>query len=188
MSTTITQRIQADANDGFSNSNGVYSTSTILVGRNASHHIYDSWFLFKPLIPKRSGIVSATLTLVVKDTETENMTWRIYMNDVDDAAAPTTQADHASKTRTTAYTAWSKTSPWTAEDVKVSPDFATPLQEVIDRSGYDIDSNIMVLLDDAGSYDDAVRFYDYYVDSAKAALLSVEYLLPPMGILIATRR
>lgn len=76
---------------------------------------------------------------------------RISAIDADDAAAPTTFAGAEGATRTAAFVDWNSVPTFTADTPIDSIDFASVVQEIIDRPGWVSGSAIVMYFEDNGS-------------------------------------
>jgi len=115
-------------------------------------------------IPQGSTINSAVISGYVYIYDDPNLD--IYCEDVDDSDDFTGTADINSRVRTTASVEWVATNIGT-NAYKDSPDFASAVQEVVDRAGFSSGNSIGVIMVPKGTTNNG--FY----------LRSTEYTLPP---------
>ena len=174
---TYEARVVASGDDGWSSPPSTYDpTSGIQYIGEIVSSVRQSWARFLSVdIPQGATIDVAYIDYVSRVTQTKSTKSNIYAEDVDDAVAPTSLADHDGKTRTTNFTAWDD-EPQTAEDVERSPSIVDVIQEIVDRGSWASGNALQILHDDDGSA--ASNWYDFYPydsDTAKAVLLHVEW-------------
>jgi hypothetical protein len=87
-------------------------------------------------------------------------THNIWCSDEDDAAAPTSKADLTGRPDTIAATAWPALGTWNSGSKYDTPNFASSVQEVVDRTGWEEDNAIMVVIRTSGA-SGAVNIYTY---------------------------
>jgi len=122
-------------------------------------------------------ITSATIGgLSQGDYSNNPATATITMYDVDNAPLVDTlgasQTAHA--TMTTAFSTWTTLPNFTTGQAYTSPNFATSLQEVVDRAGWISGNRVCVLLDGLGSSTSAIRV----ITKASTALI-IDTTVPP---------
>jgi hypothetical protein len=171
--------VVAGADDGRSNDAGVFASGIeFLTAGQVGAAIYDSFMRFDGVtIPQGSTIVAAYLEVVaVGGGGFPSCLTNIYADDSDDAVAPTTQALHAGKVRTTAFVAWDAPTAWAAASTYQSPDIATVIQEIVSRAGWVSGNALQILWDDdsspEGSYLQAAPWDDL---TYAAPLLHIEW-------------
>ena len=94
-------------------------------------------------IPAGSTITAATIEVDAYSEFAPDANFRIHMNDVDDAVAPTNVTEGKALVATTASTAWVEDG--VAISVATSPDFTAAVQEVVDRGGWASGQDMMVM-------------------------------------------
>ena len=103
-----------------------------------------SFFRFTNVtIPAGSTITAATIEVDAYSEFSPDANFRIHMNDVDDAVAPTNVTEGKALVATTASTAWVEDG--VAISVATSPDFTAAVQEVVDRAGWASGQDMMVM-------------------------------------------
>jgi len=174
--TEVTFYPGVSGDDGWGNDGGsVFDNSNDFIVLGDFSGSKNSFIRFPNVtIPKGAVIESAVLRLYsygFREVDTVNVD--IHFNDADDAVAPTNAGEVVALDRTSAKVDWDSVGFWpTTELPHDSPDISAPLQEVIDRSGWDYEQAVMVILDDDGS-DDYRRACSYDWDSGnyKAELI-----------------
>lgn len=139
--------------------------------------VVDGWARFVNVtIPAGATITVAYITVEenVDNGDGAGTLTDIFMEAADDPTAPTTQADHAGRARTTAFTAWDDID-FTADTPTDSPDIASVIQEIIDRGGWNSGQSMQILWDDGGSTDHWYAPWSYDGNTAKAVKLHVEW-------------
>jgi len=131
-------------------------------------------------IPKNSTINSAKMVLTASAADSaDTVNVRIYMNDSDDAIAPTTKEGFNALVLTTAFTNWYFTTNWVTDTEYDSGDFTNAVQEVVNRLGWASGNAMSVVWHDVTSNDDAERLaYAYTGDNAKCPELVIDYTEP----------
>lgn len=178
---TFTKRITANGDDGrlAGGATFVSGDSGVFMFRFSDGNSQDVFLRFTNVtIPNGASITSAKITFVSFETRTETVTRsNITGNDVDDAVAPTNATEYNNLVDTTASVAWDGEGTWTAETTHDTPDFATIVQEIVDRGGWASGQDMQFMIkndaSDTGAYR---RFYGHEGDTAKAALLTIEYV------------
>ncbi len=183
---TVDIQIAASGDDGHSFSGGAFTStfSNTIVGDGGASGTVDSFHRFTNVeIPQGATITAAHITVVGRVSPESNVKTNIYLEDADDAVAPTTQAEHAADVRTSAFTAWDDVEP--AQDVETdSPDIASVLQEIIDRDGWSSGQSLMILWDDDGSGANVNHdVHSYDGDTTKAVKLHVEWSVGEASLL-----
>jgi hypothetical protein len=176
----VTSSPTTSTHDGDWNAGGAYNTAIdfISVGQ-ASSLSYHGWILFPALtVPQGITITSAYLTVKAYSTPTtgtlSDIRTKIFANDVDDAAVPTSAANADAKSLTTASVDWDPAT-FAANTIYQSPDITAVIQEVIDRPGWASGNDLMILWKNDGTLSDS-RLLTYSVDSGGVvALLTVNY-------------
>ena len=133
-----------DGPNGFSSSN-----TFVTIGYDNSAAMTITCRFPKFTISPGSTITSAKLHAFEYATRTGNVLSNIYCNDVDNAIAPTTEAELTNLVKTTAYVAWDAVSADASEFT--SPDISSVIQEIIDRDGWKSGNAIQIIWTDDGS-------------------------------------
>jgi len=131
---------------------------------------------FVPYIPRRAGIISATLDVEIISSDNDDMDGDIVAEAVDHALDFVDLADVTARPRTTASVQWTTVA--SGLGVITSPDFKDVLQEVISRPGFDGGAVVIFLdgLDSVTSQCDIASYEN--IVSASFPILNVEYSLP----------
>ena len=191
--TTFTGRPGANGDDGYSWAAGAGFLNTVVYIGGAT--VDGDCFLRIPnvTIPQGATISAAKLTFKAKANQAgAAVLTNIYMDDIDNAVAPTDQPEHGALNRTTAFTAWDNEGAWTTDTLYDSPDFTSAVQEVVDRGSWASGNAMQVLIDNDGSGSKAYRHADEYnTEAATSALLTIEYTTgvtatPTPGVATAT--
>ncbi len=179
---TVDEQVGAGADDGLSrrpSGNFDATGAFVQVGKRVDGtDFYELWARFTTVgIPNGATIDVAYLTVEAGGTGNDGVgvLTDIFFNDIDDAVAPTTQAEHEALARTTAFTAWDAEN-FVIDTPTNSPSIVDAVQEVIDRGGWSLDNSLQVLWDDDGSTTNFFyRFHSYEGDSSKVIKLHIEY-------------
>lgn len=182
--TTITAKITAGGNDGFTK-DAVYFDSgfnTVVMGEdNTDPPVVqsvscDAFVLFNSLaIPNAATVIVAMIEFQAGNSNTGVVNLKIHCNDEDTAVAPTSEATHDGKSRTTAFTAWSPAE-WSNGNDYISLNFASAVQEVVDRGGWSSGNDLMVLLDNNNSANNMKRiFKSYDLTATDCAEITITY-------------
>lgn len=166
--------IVASADDGYADSSAGFATNTNAFVGQGSGITIEAFYRFQQVaIPQGANIIEAHIEVVAAGLlgTASNVLSRLYFNDADDAVAPTNQSDHNAKARTTAFTAWSPAA-WVTTTQYSSPDISAVIQEVVDRPGWVLNNDMMLLWDDAGTAN-GNRLTVHTMDTASAHLLLV---------------
>lgn len=124
-----------------------------------------------------STINTCVCRVAATSTSFDDILGHIYLNDVDNAANFTDEADVQSRAKTTANTAWSATALGTS--YVTTPGFAAALQEVIDRAGWASGNAVCVLFN--GDNSATARTYQieaYPNAGTEHPLLDIDYTAP----------
>jgi hypothetical protein len=183
---TFTGRPAVSGDDGYTTAPATFDNNDdyTVVGQ-AGGAVNHSFFRIPNVgIRKGEKINSAKLTCKAYNAQVGTTTYfNIYMNDHDDAVAPTSYAEFASLDLTTAFSAWDSEEVWVENSTYDSPDFADAVQEVVDRPGWASGNAMMVLVKDDGSDNNAIRAPDSQdLGETTAVLLTIEYGLVPTVI------
>lgn len=150
--------------------NRTYSRNVASSQYHSGHHFTGA------TIPSGATINAATLTLNCTSTSLDDMYCTIHADDSDSAAAFTsTSYDIGSRTRTTASQSWQQDACGTGDEV--SPDFASVVQEVVDRAGWASGNSIAILLISSAS-PPAIKFFAstaYDTSTTLCARLDIDY-------------
>lgn len=177
--TTFTKRIAVGGDDGYSGSGGQFDATgnDVLIGTISTVGANAFYRFTSVTIPQGATILSAKLTFQASATQSGvTVNTKIFCNAADNATAPTSNATHAAKTRTTAFAAYSPAAQ-TLDSFYDSADFTTAVQEVINRAGWVSGNALMVLIDNNASTNNAIRYAGSYErNSSNAALLTLTYV------------
>ena len=162
----------------------VYGENTI---GNYSADYYKAGFgarFLNVTIPKGATITAASLIITSRYAASgATCNARVSAEDVDDAAAFSTEADFNTRfnTHTTARIDWDAIAAWSVDEEgadTTSPDIKTVIQEIVDRAGWVSGNDIVIFCEDfdARSSNGALRNgYSYDLSTSKAPKLHVEY-------------
>lgn len=138
----------------------------------------NSWYRV-PLVDISQGANIIFAKIVFKAYSNQSGTVvrvNIYMEDSDDAVAPTTKSEADNLTLTTAFVAWDGEGAWTQDTTYDSLDITVPVQEIISRPGWVSNNALMVVIKDDGSDSGAFREADAQdLGETTAALLTIEH-------------
>jgi len=170
-------RVAAGADDAEQTSQGYFSTTSSdleLVVAGAPQTV---GIRFNGLsIPRGAAVTSAYIQFQVDETSSGPAALSIHGEAADSAVAYSSGADVLSRVPTSASVAWSPADwPTVGERgaAQRTPDLAPILQEIVDRSGWDIGHSLAVLITGSG-----VRVAESYNGDANGApLLHLEYTL-----------
>jgi len=105
-------------------------------------------------IPQGATINDAYFLYEAQDTDASTDNVKIYGEDVDDAAMPSTTFANAdsptNKTPTTAYVEWTLPNQ-TDNESYISPDIKTVIQEIVDREGWSSGNDMCILIRNNGA-------------------------------------
>lgn len=124
-------------------------------------------------IPAGATINTATMDVYLVSGSFDDPDVTIYGHDTDDAGAFTTSSnDISGRTATTATASWDASGLGTG--VKTTPDFASVIQEIVDRGGWASGQDIVIILkgDDAGTL---LRIRAYDSGSGDYATIDIDY-------------
>jgi len=185
MSVFIETQVADGVDDGYITSTSSFNaaSSTVLIGKTAGAGVANSAFLrFMTGVVSGNPIGENTyLELLPANAHAEaGCNLRIYGEDADAPAAPTTAADYNGRDRTTAYVDW-QPGGWTASELVQSPDLSDIINELTARAGFagTVQLFIQDNSSDVGAYRD---FFTYDNNPAKAALLHITLADPAFQI------
>ena len=124
-------------------------------------------------IPQGATINTATMDLYFTSGSFDDPDVTIYGEDVDDAATFTTAASSiSSRAATTATASWDAASVGTG--VKTSPDFASVVQEIVNRAGWASGNDMVIIFkgDDASTL---MRVRAYEAGGGDYATIDIDY-------------
>ncbi len=182
--TTLNLQVAAGADDARENDGGAFFSSTTaflaIYADTTTNDRYNTGARFASVaIPALSTIDAATMQFYAQFIGFDNMHSELLMNDVDDAANFSTEADVDSRARTAATTvSWDQDSAgigWL-----VSPDFKAHVQEVIDRGGWASGQALCALVDGQSDQDALFAPTSYNGDTSLAPKLDIDFT-PPGG-------
>lgn len=162
--------------DGYVSSAGSYFNNVLYVriGQIAST-FYEAWYHFSDIdIPQGATIIEAKMKFYGYASVGDDVNARIRLNDSDNAVAPANFAAFVSLAATTAYTNWNDIDTWVANQVYYTPDIASAVQEVVDRTGWTSGNAMMLIVQYVSATNGHYRHaysYDGSGGSKKASLL-----------------
>lgn len=185
---TFTQQISDTNNDVFVSLDGsaidFNGDSELIIGEHPSSALnlrYEAGLRFTNVtIPKGDTISSATITFTAAGAESGTPSFTIKCEAADDAAAFSTYADFVARSKTTASASWSPSG--LVNNVTVdTTNFASALQEVVNRASWASGNDLVVFVTPPASYNDSwILVYERTQSSTKCAQLNVTYA-PPSG-------
>lgn len=154
----------AGGDDGYTKQSTSYfsnSTNALYLGTYTDD--YDCFLRFPNIvIPVGSTVTSAILTLYDYVTEpAQNPGGTIYMNDEDDAVAPTNFAETEALSETAASVVFT-VGAQTANAAHLTPDISAAVQEVINRAGWVEGNALMVVIRSGGSWTGSFHSYEAF--------------------------
>ena len=157
--TTLTLSVSSGDCYFFPPSGDIWTNLTNIDFGKAGTASKNCWLPFTVALGKHIPIVSATLKLVAKDNGS-NTTVKIKVGceAADNPSDPTTIADAASRTLTTAYLTNNNVAAWTA-GTEYTFDITTAVQEILNRAGWASGNKLGVMILDNGSSDGAARSF-----------------------------
>lgn len=165
------------------------NTISMQFGKTGGGVLKGIWCRFLSVtVPQYSTISAATIYWHCPLTDVDatcNAT--IECEAADNPSSPTTAANGRGRARTTAVT-WGGVEGYSTSTYYTTPDFATCVQEVVDRSGWSSGNALQVIVDDNGSSLGATRNLSTYDvgTSAKYPQITITYT-PPGAQPYATR-
>lgn len=175
--TTVVAEITQGADDGYDKSTS-FSTSEFIVAAGFLFDAQRTYLRFAVAVPQGATITGATLT--AHEAALSNTADTIIRAEAaDDPAAPTSSADMAARTRTTATTVWNLTS---ASGTIVSPDLSEVIQEVVDRPGWASGNALLLIWEPpTATGPDFHRIVVSSIEGGSPASLSVDYTTGPVA-------
>lgn len=192
---TFDGQVAASGDDGWSHDGGTFdgtaANGNIGKFNLPPQRIYDAWLRFTTVtVPVGATVTNAYISLKAwgSGSDGAGTESNIHLEAADDPAAPTTQADHAGRSRSTGI-AWDDYDFPDTTNFYDSPDLTTAVQEVIDRGGWASGQATQVLWDDDGSsVNQSYQPRTYDDSSANAAKLHIEYTEAAGGYATRPRR
>lgn len=179
MASPFTGRPAVSGDDGYLTLGIAFDNNDdYIVFGKAGGFIYHSFFRVPSLdIPPGADILSAKITGKAFNAQAGTTIYlNIYMNDSDDAVAPTSQAEFNALVLTTAFTPWDSEGAWVENNLYDSPDFKDAVQEIVDRDGWASGNAMMIIVKDDGSDNNAIRAPDSQdLAEGTAVLLTIEW-------------
>ena len=131
----------------------------------------NGFFLFQNLIiPVGVTATAALFTVTGAGGSANTVNVKVHANDIDDAIAPTSYAEANALALTTAYVEWNALPTFVA-DTEYSPaDITAVIQEVLDRPGRAETFDLMILLMNNASSNNAWRQVKVYADAKPAEI------------------
>ena len=175
-------QVGASGNDGHWYGAGLFvNDGTNIAFGNAYGASYRLFIRFTSVtISKQSTINSAIVSLyALVDLTGTTCNANLYLNNSDNAVAPTSYATAEALSLTSAVS-WNAVAAWVKDTWYNSPSLVTPLQTVINRSGWSSGNAIMPVFKDNVSSADARRTaYSYDSSPSYAPKLTVTWTDPP---------
>ncbi len=171
-------QIAASTDDAFRDEDGIDLSSLPPIMGDFNGADSDAGFRFLSVpIPDSSNIWTASIVLTSSDAWAEaTVNLLVDMEDTDDAATFSTAGDFDGRVHTTANVAWSAVPSWVQHIPYISPDFADAVHEVVDRTGYDEDNDMVVFVNNNSSSTDAERAcWDWDSEPKQSALFQVSW-------------
>lgn len=183
---SYTATLSVSADDGYTTGppSSSYTNNIVVayIGNAAggAYSLYQRWP--NVTIPRGSTISAAAVTMRSESlaSSTPHLV-NISASAEDNAAAPTTYAGAIAKTPTTAVVAWNNLSTASSQ-YYATPDLATVIQEIVNRSGWSSGNAILLMYRDNGSTSGNTR--QWSTADAVLALrptISITYTEPPPG-------
>lgn len=175
--TDLSIRVAASLDDGHAHPSFVFGTeAALLAGQSGSSYRLYARFL-NVTIPKGATINSAVIRFRASASDSgSTCNLRIQAEDADDAGQITNSADLNGRTLTSGYVDWSSVGSWTSGNDYDSPDFASVLQAIVNRSGWASGNALQIHVTNNGSSEGAYRRpVSYNGSSSTAPLLVVTY-------------
>lgn len=177
---TFEERIEGSSSDGRLDSGATFSivTDKHQAGSDLVGAI-ESGMRFTVDIPAGATITAAHITLTANQegTGTSCLT-KITLEDNADAAVFSDKTDYQARSRT-GHVDWDSDATWTVDTEYESPSLVTLVQAAIDKVGWASGQGMAFFWEnDGGSGNNWRGAYPYDGNTAKAALLHVEYTLP----------
>lgn len=184
--TTATYQVNADNLDGDETADDTTAQSFtdvwVDIYSNSSSATRTNGILIFPgvTIPSGKAIISATIEMYAGGTG--RLLCTVSGEDVDSAANLTTTADINGRTTTTANVSWDTGGPITNNAWLESPNLATVLQEIYDRTGSLSSANVAFILEASSGFNALARFNSYANSEGTefAAKLNIEYADSPL--------
>ncbi len=174
----FSSKIVASGDDGYMSGPGFDTTSVFIEVGVIAGDDNNAFLRYQNVsIPQGATITNATLTFTARATNSSALpSFRIFLNDVDNAVAPTSMAQYVALVRTSAFVN-SVLSPWTVDMTYVSSDVSTVIQEVIDRPGWSSGNALMVLVTDESATDNGQSrsFYSFNNSMATSVGIDITY-------------
>ncbi len=174
---TIDKSVSENIDDGYvyDPSGRDYSGAYLKIGKS-SDKLYSVWLKFNDIIIPRGATIDVSYFKFydgVSDSAT--IYTRIYAEDAETPAAPSSRDDYYDKTRTTAYVDWTPGA-W-GDGWETSPSLNTIIQELVDKHNFASPGKPIQLLWDALTASTGRRLYpqSMYMGMAYAPSLHVEY-------------
>ncbi len=174
---TFTQSITATANDGnrFGSTWDLYAYNYLGTSGGSS---LDCYFRFTNVtIPKDATITSASLTLKAGGTSSGSVVCNIGVSAEDSASMPSSVANANGRGYAGSPSSWTIPNV-SAGSTYASQDFASSVQDLVNRSGWASGNNLLVMVRNNGS--SVYRTFNSY-DNGYGSSLSISYTDPATG-------
>jgi Domain of unknown function (DUF2341)/Cadherin-like beta sandwich domain/Divergent InlB B-repeat domain len=146
--TEIIKSVATGADDGFTGSWGFYSNLAWLQAGNPGAP-YNDWFRFTGITIPKGAIILHAYLVVGESSWAAGTNLKISAEKSAGPTAPTSNANEASKIRTTANVIWN--SGYSDGAYHNSPDIAAVIQELVNNFSYTTGSAMQILVDNNGS-------------------------------------
>lgn len=171
------QRISANNRDGLE-WNGSWDQNAIFAGNWDGNDEYATWHFSGITIPQGATITSATMAVRAGSygNDPSVVDLRIRAQDTDNASLPSGSNFPSAFSFTTAQINYHPGT-WTNNADYTTSDFATVIQEVVDRGGWASGNNMNIVMspDTGQSPQNDIEFIDYNLTPGAAGQLTVNY-------------
>ncbi len=173
---TLDVSVIGASNDGYSFTGTFNNTDNFVnIGHTSGDVSVNAFARFQSVtIPQGAIIDVAYLTVIPFASNGAGVLSNLYFNDIDDAVAPTTVAEHVALTRTTAFVAIDGVQ-YVTPTATQTPSIITIIQEVVNRNGWSSGNDMLMLWDDDGSDNDISYVFFTVEGSGASIVLHVEY-------------
>ena len=135
-------------NDGNINATDIAFDQYLYVGNGGTHEAFIRFL--NVTVPNGATITEAYVQLTNTEYPSDSLKILVYLEDSDDAVAPTTRAEFLALTLTSAYADWDYVTPGDYTEID-SPSMITPVQEVVNRGSWSSGNAMMAVLKDGGT-------------------------------------
>jgi hypothetical protein len=178
--TTVNLQVGAGLDDGFreTGTDLFQDTQTFTsFGTGSGAAVRKEWARFTSVaIANAATIDLANFVYTGLFGETTAVEFKSRANDIDDAVAPTSNAEYDALTLTTAGVDWDFSTTWTDNSEFTSVDIKTVIQEVVDRGSWASGNALMTMMqNDQGAANRRRSPHSYENDTAAAPKLNVDF-------------